>query len=82
MKKLLSIALLFTFCSLIFAKGDTYIYDHWAEIEKSPDVYRVSHVLYSDDLNLGSSLKNPNSLFAYNDLLTLRITLHLWVLLF
>lgn len=69
MKKLLSIALLLTFCSLIFAKGDTYTYDHWTEMEKSPDVYRVSHVIYSDDLNLGSSLKNPNSLYAHNDLL-------------
>ncbi len=69
MKKLLFITLLFSLCAVSFAKGDTYIYDHWTEVEKSPDVYRVTHVLYSDDLNLGSSLKNPNSLFAYEDLL-------------
>ena len=51
-KIILAIASLFMLSALAFAKSDTYIYDYWGEIEKSPDVYRVSHVLYADDLNL------------------------------
>ncbi|MCQ2575852.1 MAG: hypothetical protein MJ162_03840 [Treponema sp.] len=69
LKKLLLAASLLSLCSGLFAKGDTYIYDVWAEVEKSPDVYRVSHVLYADDLNLGTSLKQPQSLFAINNLI-------------
>lgn len=65
---LLTIASLFTLCAGLFAKGDTYIYDIWGEIEKSPDVYRVSNVLYADDLDLEVGLRNPASLFAIGNL--------------
>ena len=58
------IASLFMLSALAFAKSDTYIYDYWGEIEKSPDVYRVSHVLYADDLNLDVGLRNPQGLFC------------------
>ena len=52
------------FCAAIFAKNDTYIYDYWGDYEKSPDAYRVSHIVYADDLQLEAGLKNPSSLFA------------------
>lgn len=65
MKKLLiTLTCLFTLCAGLFAKGDTYIYDYWEQIEKSPDVYRVSSVVYAGDLNLDTLLKNPSSLFC------------------
>jgi len=63
-KILITIASLFTLCAGLFAKADTYIYDYWGEIERSPDVYRVSHVLYANDLDLDSALRNPSSLFC------------------
>ena len=43
---------LIAFSTALFAKGDTYTYDYWSEIEKSPDVYTVSDVVYADDLKL------------------------------
>lgn len=55
-------------CTGLFAKGDSYIYDYWGEIEKSPDMYRVSSVLYASDLGLDVSLKNPSGLFCYKNL--------------
>ena len=58
---------LFTLCTALFARGDTYIYNYWDEIEKSPDAYRVSHVFYANDLNLDTPLKNPTSLFAFEN---------------
>ncbi len=66
-KLFIMIAGLFTLCAGLFAKGDTYIYDYWENIEKSPDVYRVTHVIYADDLNLKTPLKNPSSLFTYGN---------------
>ena len=68
-KIFLLIAGLVTFSAGLFAKGDTYIYDYWSEYEKSPDAYRVSHVVYADDLKLSTALKNPSSLFAKDNLL-------------
>lgn len=63
-KIFLLIASLFTLCAGLFAKADTYTYNFWDDIEKSPDAYRVSHVLYANDLGLDKPLKNPTSLFA------------------
>lgn len=63
-KIFLLIASLFTLCAGLFAKADAYTYNFWDEIEKSPDPYRVSHVLYANDLGLDKALKNPSSLFA------------------
>ena len=72
MKKLsVLIICLAALCAGAFAKGDTYIYDYWGEVEKSPDVYRVSHVLYADDLDLDLGLRNPSGLFAAGNLLYL-----------
>ena len=48
----------------IFAKNDNYIYDYWGEIERSPDTYRVSSVLYGNNLGLDDMLKNPTGLFC------------------
>jgi len=70
-KQLLVIVSLLTLVSGLFAKGDTYIYDVWGEIEKSPDVYRVSSVLYADDLKLDAPLKAPSSLFCIDNLVYL-----------
>lgn len=66
-KLFLSVAALLSLCSGLFAKADTYIYDYWGEVEKSPDVYRVSTVLYADDLDLEVGLKQPQSLFALDN---------------
>ena len=55
---------LIAFSTALFAKGDTYTYDYWSEIEKSPDVYTVSDVVYADDLKLDVPLKNPTNLFC------------------
>ena len=76
MKKqnLLFTAILLFFCSSLFAKADTYTYNFWDEIEKSPDTYRVSHVLYASDLGLDKALKNPSSLFADGNTLYLTDT--------
>ena len=68
-RKLLLIASLFALCAGLFAKGDTYIYDYWGKMEKSPDAYRVSHVVYANNLNLEKGLKNPQSLFASGNML-------------
>ena len=68
-KIFLMIAGLLTFTAGLFAKGDTYIYDMWSDLEKSPDAYRVSHVVYADDLKLETALKNPTSLFARGNIL-------------
>ena len=68
-KIILIIAGLLTLSAGLFAKGDSYIYDYWGEMEKSPDPYTVSHVVYADDLKLSTALKNPSSLFAKDNLL-------------
>ena len=71
-KLFIMIAGLFTLCAGLFAKGDTYIYDFWDNIEKSPDVYRVTHVVYADDFNhiINSRIigKNDVSLIHFSDL--------------
>ncbi len=65
MKKVLfSIICLFTICIGLYAKNDTYIYDEWSDLERSPDVYTVSSVLYAGDLNLNEQLKTPSSVFC------------------
>ncbi len=68
-KIFLMIAGLLTLSSGLFAKGDTYIYDFWGDLERSPDAYSVSHVVYADDLKLNTALKNPGSLFAHDNML-------------
>jgi len=69
MKKRIALFIISTLfvCAGLFAKGDSYIYDYWGEIEKSPDMYRVSSVLYAADMGLDVSLKNPSGLFCYNN---------------
>ena len=67
-KIFITITGLFVLCAGLFAKDDTYIYDYWGEIERSPDVYRVSHVLYADNLKLDESLRNPAGLFCKNNM--------------
>ncbi|MCQ2573625.1 MAG: hypothetical protein MJ182_07000 [Treponema sp.] len=66
MKKRITLFIISTLfvCAGLFAKGDSYIYDYWGEIEKSPDMYRVSSVLYAADLGLDVSLKNPSGLYC------------------
>lgn len=70
MKKRIALFIISTLfvCAGLFAKGDSYIYDYWGEIEKSPDMYRVSSVLYASDMGLDVSLKNPSGLFCYKNL--------------
>lgn len=69
MKKRITLFIISTLlmCAGLYAKGDSYIYDYWGEIEKSPDMYRVSSVMYASDLGLDVSLKNPSGLFCYKN---------------
>lgn len=70
-KLLIIITTVFALCSSLFAKGDTYIYDYWGEIEKSPDVYRLLDVMYASDFDLDVNLRNPSGLFANGNLVYL-----------
>lgn len=69
--------LIFTFsilafmCTGLFAKGDTYIYDYWGNVERSPDAYRVTNVFYSQDLGIEKPFVTPTSLFCKGNLLYL-----------
>lgn len=68
MKKLiLSILCIFTLCTTLFAKSDTYTYDFWGEYQKSPDAYRVVGVSYAKDLGALIDLKNASNLFCRGD---------------
>jgi len=64
MKRLILICITFFLCLAVSAKNDSYIYDHWKEMEHSPDTYRVSSVLYGSDLGLDKILKNASGLFC------------------
>ncbi len=55
----------------LFAKGDTYIYDVWQNVEHSPDAYRVTDVFYAKDFGLEKELVNPSSLFCRGNTLYL-----------
>lgn len=66
-KLLLTVLCIFTLCAGLFAKNNTYIYDYWAEYEKSPDAYRVVDVLYASDFGSSVELKNPSGLFCLED---------------
>lgn len=68
-KLLLALIVSVSLTTQLFAKGDTYTYNFWDDIEKSPDAYRVSHVVYAADLNLDKPLKNPSSLYAIGNIL-------------
>lgn len=64
MKRLILICIAIFLCLAVSAKNDSYIYDHWKEMEHSPDTYRVSSVLYGSDLGLETILKNSSGLFC------------------
>lgn len=65
MKKiLLAFTCIFTLCTSLFAKNDTYIYDFWSEYEKSADAYRVVDVKYASDLGLDIDFKAASSLYC------------------
>ena len=64
---LITIASLFTLCAGLFAVGDTYIYDVWSNIQKSPDVYRVVDVVYSEDFGLDKKFSAPSNVFCTKD---------------
>ena len=66
-RNLLIVLIITTLLAGLFAKNDTYTYDFWDDPEMSPDAYRVSHVLYADDLKIDMPLKNPQSVFAFNN---------------
>ncbi len=59
-----TIALLLSASAKLFARGDSYIYDYWYNIEHSPDAYRVEQVFYAKDFGIGKELVNPSSLFC------------------
>lgn len=68
MKKLLvTLTCIFTLCAGLFAKNDTYIYDFWAEYEKSPDAYRLVDVKYATDFGLETEFKNVSGIFCQYD---------------
>lgn len=45
----------------------TYNYDYWGDVQDSPDLYTVSKVFTSSDLNLEVKLKNPQGLYINGD---------------
>lgn len=47
----------------------TYNYDYWADVQASPDFYTVKNVYTSTELGLDKPLKNPQGLFAKDNLL-------------
>ncbi len=61
---LITIASLFTLCAGLFAVGDTYIYDVWNNIEKSPDMYRVVNVAYAESFGLEKKFVSPSNIFC------------------
>lgn len=61
---LITIASLFTFCAGLFAVGDTYIYDVWSNVEKSPDMYRVVDVVYAESFGLEKKFSAPANIFC------------------
>ena len=64
MKKNIFYIVFFLSAVALFAKNDSYVYDYWDKIERSPDTYRVSDVLYGSSLGLDTMLKNPAGLFC------------------
>lgn len=46
----------------------TYNYDYWGDVQDSPDAYDVSGVYTAVDLGIEGQLKNPEGLFAVDDL--------------
>lgn len=54
-------------CTALFAKNDTYIYDFWAEYEKSPDAYRVAGVYYASALGADIDFKAASNLYCEGD---------------
>ena len=66
-KLVLSISCLLALSVSLFAKADTYIYDYWGEIEKSPDAYRVVKVYYASELGAGVEMKTPTNMFCKGD---------------
>ncbi len=47
----------------------TYNYDYWGDVQYSPDLYSVSKVFTSSDLNLEKKMNNPSGLYVYGDLI-------------
>lgn len=66
-KLVLTISGLLALSVSLFAKADTYIYDYWGEIEKSPDAYRVVDVYYASKLGAGIDLRTPTNMYALDD---------------
>ena len=61
-------ALLIPIEGMAEGKGSyTYIYDYWKDVQNGPDFYTVSKVFTSSDLNLEKSMKNPQSLYCWNN---------------
>lgn len=69
----------FALAILVFAEGTlsvcakersyTYNYDYWWDVQDSPDFYTVQNVYTAVELGLDKPLKNPQGLFAKDNLL-------------
>lgn len=42
----------------------SYNYDYWGDVQDSPDLYSVSKVVTSKDLNLETTIRNPQGIYA------------------
>ena len=47
----------------------TYNYDYWGDVQYSPDLYSVSKVFTSSDLELEKKMISPSGLYVYKDLI-------------
>ena len=79
MKRIITRIAAFALAVMVFAEGGisvlakersyTYNYDFWGDVQNSPDFYTVEKVYTANELGLDKPLKNPQGLFAKDNLL-------------
>lgn len=79
MKRILTGIAAFALAITVFAEGTllvsakeksyTYNYDFWGDVQDSPDFYTVQEVYTSTELGLDKPLRNPQGLFAKDNVL-------------
>ncbi len=53
----------------IHEHGYTYRYDYWGDVQDSPDIFSVTQTYTSADLLLEPRMKNPEGLYAHENML-------------
>lgn len=78
MKKMIKRISALALCTVVLASSSmvtcakersyTYNYDYWGDVQDSPDFYTVDKVFTSVDFGLETSLKNPQGMFVYENM--------------